>query len=220
MMEKELQDQDNQSMELEKEKEEAKKELDTINQLLYTIKHLLSRKRTRPRYLQLEGKIKEAEMKKIKEEMKKREKEWKAKMKKKEEELLDKNNQILKLRLELSKEKKDKDEAKKELAAIKRLNVKDLLPRKRGKPTDEIKGEYVEEEDVKVKTESKEIAEKDDDNNGSPRYSHQVQLTVIKVQYINSISQQSKLVTHHSAINRCHGPNSPISSSALVRIII
>ena len=75
-------------------------------------------------------------------------------MKKKEEELLDKNNQIL----ELSKEKKDKDEAKKELAAIKRLNVKDLLPRKRGKPTDEIKGEYVEEEDVKVKTESKEIA--------------------------------------------------------------
>ena len=53
-------------MELEKEKEEAKKELDTINQLLYTIKHLLSRKRTRPRYLQLEGKIKEAEMKKDK----------------------------------------------------------------------------------------------------------------------------------------------------------
>ena len=151
-------------MELEKEKEEAKKELDTINQLLYTIKHLLSRKRTRPRYLQLEGKIKEAEMKKIKEEMKKREKEWKATMKKKEEELLDKNNQIL----ELSKEKKDKDEAKKELAAIKRLNFEDLLPRKRGKPTDEIKGEYVEEEYVKVKTESKEIAEKDDDNNGSP----------------------------------------------------
>ena len=200
MVEKELQDQDNQSMELEKEKKEAKKELDTIKQLLDTIKQLLSRKRTRPRDPKLEGKSKKAEMKKMEEEMKKREKEWKAKMKKKEEELQNKDNQILKLHLELAREKKDKDEAKKELTAFNQLKLEDLQRRKRRKPTDEIKGEYIEEEDVKVKieaikeeeeaniifqvkgeymeledvkvkTESKEIAEKDDDNNGSPRYS-------------------------------------------------
>ena len=39
IMEKEMQDQNNQSMESEKEKEEAKRELDTIKQLLDTIKH-------------------------------------------------------------------------------------------------------------------------------------------------------------------------------------
>ena len=50
---------------------------------------------------------------------------------------------------------------KKELDAIKQLN-NDLLSRNRARPTDEIKGEYVEEEDVKVKTKTKENANKDE----------------------------------------------------------
>ena len=68
-------------------------------------------------------------------------------------------------------EKKEHDEVKKDLDAIKELNIEDLLPRKKTRPEDEIKGEYIEEEDVKVKTEVKENAEEDDDNIEGPRYS-------------------------------------------------
>ena len=59
---------------------------------------------------------------------------------------------------------------KKELDAIKQLN-NDLLSRNRARPTDEIKGEYVEEEDVKVKTKTKENTDEDEDNDESSRYS-------------------------------------------------
>ena len=102
-------------------------------------------------------------------EIKKREEEWKAKMKKKEDELQDKDNKISKLHLELVKEKKAHDNTKKELYTINQLN---LLSRKRSRFTNEIKGEYIEEEDVKVKREANENAEEDGHNNiESPRYS-------------------------------------------------
>ena len=158
-MEEELQEKENKNM------EEAKKELDAVKQLLDTITHLLSRKRARPT---LERKKKEAEKKKTEDELKKREEEWKGNMKKKEDELQDKDNQISKLQLELAKEKKAHDKAQKELDTTNQLN---LLSRKRARPTNQIKGEYVEEEDVKVKREAKENAEQVDDNIESPRRS-------------------------------------------------
>ena len=83
------------------------------------------------------------------------------------DELQDKDNQISKLQLELAKEKKAHDKAQKELDTTNQLN---LLSRKRARPTNQIKGEYVEEEDVKVKREAKENAEQVDDNIESPRY--------------------------------------------------
>ena len=51
------------------------------------------------------------------------------------------------------------------------MKGKDEKERNRARPTDEIKGEYVDEEDVKVKTETKENADKDEDNDESSRYS-------------------------------------------------
>ena len=135
------------------------------------------------------------EMKKREEEWKGKMKNKEEELQQKDNNILELRSELAKekdekneAKKELEKEKKEKEEAKKELAKeteekyearkelddIKQMNINIgdlLLSRKRGRPTvQESKGEYVEkEEDVKMKTETNQNAE-DDDNNESLRY--------------------------------------------------